>query len=91
MYKERRDVVVDGLQAAGYAVERPKATMYVWVPTPAGVSAAAFTNRLVEEAGVVVTPGTAFGSLGEGFVRISLIQGPERLKEAIARIAAVKW
>ena len=40
---------------------------------------------------MVVTPGTAFGSLGEGFVRISLIQGPERLKEAIARIAAVKW
>lgn len=91
MYEARRDVVVDGLRAAGYAVERPKATMYVWVPTPPGVGSAEFTNRLVEEAGVVVTPGTAFGTLGEGFVRISLIQDPERLKEAIARIAAVAW
>lgn len=91
MYRERRDVVVDGLQAIGYDVKRPKATMYVWVPVPAGQTAASFASRLIDEAGVVVTPGTAFGHCGEGHVRISLIVPPDRLREAIARIGQLAW
>lgn len=90
-YKERRDVVVDGLRAAGFSVKRPKATMYVWVRVPDGFAAASFASRLIEEAGVVVTPGTAFGAGGEGFVRVSLIAPPERLREAVARIGALTW
>ena len=91
MYKERRDVVVDGLNAIGFEVRRPRATMYVWVPTPKGFTASAFASRLIEEVGVVVTPGTAFGTFGEGHVRISLIQPPDRLREAIQRIGSLSW
>lgn len=91
MYKQRRDVVVDGLNAKGFNVPRPKATMYVWVPIPKGFTAAAFASRLIEEVGVVVTPGTAFGTFGEGHVRISLIQPPDRLKEAVERIGSLIW
>jgi LL-diaminopimelate aminotransferase len=91
MYKERRDVVVDGLNAIGYNVRRPRATMYVWAPIPLGYTSADYASRLIEEVGVVVTPGTAFGTYGEGFVRISLIQDPDRLREAIARIGSLNW
>ncbi len=91
MYRARRDVVVDGLNAIGFDVRRPKATMYVWVPTPRGFTAAQFATRLIDEVGVVVTPGTAFGTFGEGYVRISLIAEPERLREAIARIGTLTW
>jgi LL-diaminopimelate aminotransferase len=91
MYKDRRDVVVDGLNAIGFDVKRPRATMYVWVPVPKGFTSASFASRLIEETGVVVTPGTAFGTFGEGHVRISLIQPPDRLREAIARIGKLTW
>ena len=91
MYRDRRDVVVDGLNAIGFNVKRPKATMYVWVPVPAGYTAGSFATRLLEEVGVVVTPGTAFGTFGEGHVRISLIVPPARLKEAIDRIGSLSW
>ena len=91
MYRERRDVVVDGLRALGFDVRRPKATMYVWVPVPRGFTAGTFATRLVDEVGVVVTPGTAFGTFGEGYVRISLIAPPARLAEAIARIGTLTW
>lgn len=91
MYRERRDVVVDGLNAIGFDVRRPKATMYVWLRVPPGVSSAQFANRLIDECGVVVTPGTAFGLFGEGFVRISLIAPPDRLREAIARVGKLTW
>ena len=91
IYRERRDIVVDGLQALGYDVKRPKATMYVWVRCPEGYTSGEFAKKLIEEVGVVVTPGTAFGTFGEGFFRISLIVGPDRLKEAMARIAKVQF
>jgi LL-diaminopimelate aminotransferase len=91
MYKERRDVVVDGFNAIGFNVKRPRATMYVWVPVPKGFTSASFASRLIEETGVVVTPGTAFGTFGEGHVRVSLIQPPDRLKEAIARVGKLTW
>lgn len=91
MYRERRDIVVDGLLAAGFDVQRPKATMYVWVPVPPGQTSTSFATRLIDEAGVVVTPGTAFGQCGEGYVRISLIAPPERLREAVSRVGMLNW
>ncbi|MEB3196250.1 MAG: LL-diaminopimelate aminotransferase [Candidatus Sericytochromatia bacterium] len=91
MYRSRRDILVDGLRGIGFDVKRPRATMYVWVPVPTGYTSATFASRLIDEAGVVVTPGTAFGACGEGYVRMSLIVPPERLQEATARLAAVSW
>jgi LL-diaminopimelate aminotransferase len=88
VYQRRRDVVVDALRSVGVPVERPKATIYVWVPVPAGTTSVAFSLRLLDVAGVAVTPGTGYGRCGEGFVRLSLTVPDERLKEAMARIVA---
>ena len=69
------------------AVEPPRATIYVWSKVPAGFDSAGFTRAMLEQAGVVVTPGTGFGSQGEGFFRISLTTPTERLREAMQRLA----
>ncbi len=86
----RRDAGVAALRAAGFAVEVPQATMYLWVPLPAGVASAEFGRRALEEAGVVVLPGRAFGPGGEGFFRIALTVGPARLAEGIRRLGEVR-
>lgn len=86
IYQERRDVVVAGLQRLGYEVEPPKATFYVWLKTPPGVSSMDFATRLLEQAGVVVVPGVGFGPPGEGFVRLALTVPKERLEEAVHRL-----
>ena len=83
---ERRDAGVQALRAAGFEVDVPKAAMYLWVPLPAGVASARFTRRLLEDFGVVVLPGSAFGPAGEGYFRIALTVSPARLTEAIGRI-----
>ncbi len=85
-YKSRRNVLVDGLNSLGWKLEKPKATMYVWVPVPKGMTSAGFVETLIKETGVIVTPGNAFGSMGEGFVRISLIADEARLKEVVGRM-----
>lgn len=90
MYQERRDVVVNSLRKMGFDVQAPKATFYVWVPVPGGFKdSAEFVGYLLEKTGVVVTPGRGFGEYGEGYFRIALTVGVERLKEAMDRIAAV--
>ena len=81
-----RDVAVEGLGRAGFAVTQPKATMYVWVPVPEGGSSRAFAGRALEEEGVVVLPGAALGAGGEGFFRIALTVDETRMKEAAARL-----
>ncbi|MEJ5330258.1 MAG: LL-diaminopimelate aminotransferase [Desulfobaccales bacterium] len=86
IYQERRDVVVTGLKKLGYEVEPPKATFYVWLKTPPGVSSMDFATRLLEQAGVVVVPGVGFGPPGEGFVRLALTVSKERLEEAVRRL-----
>jgi LL-diaminopimelate aminotransferase len=87
-YQRRRDLLVDGLNRLGWAVPKPKATMFCWAPVPAGFdSSLAFATALLEEAGVAVVPGSGFGSMGEGYVRIALVQSEERLAEAVDRIA----
>jgi len=85
VYKERRDVVVDGLRRAGIEVEAPQATFYVWFPVPGGDSAA-FAGKVLEQTGVVLTPGIGFGAEGEGYARIALCRDTERLAEAMERI-----
>ncbi|TMK86195.1 MAG: aminotransferase class I/II-fold pyridoxal phosphate-dependent enzyme [Actinobacteria bacterium] len=86
VYQKRRDVVVSAFQEIGIPVEPPLGSIYVWVPTPDGRSGEDFASDLLDEAGVVVTPGTGFGRQGEGFVRISLTVADARLQEAVDRI-----
>lgn len=86
VYQKRRDVVVSGFQDAGIEVENPLGSVYVWVPTPEGLTAATFADELLESASVVVAPGTGYGAEGEGYVRISLTVADDRLEEAMSRI-----
>lgn len=88
-YMSRRDVLVDGLVNLGFSVERPKATFYLWVEAPQGYSSAKTASRLLTEAGIVVTPGNGFGAAGEGYIRMALTVGKQRLKEVIERIGSV--
>ncbi|HYF94117.1 MAG TPA: aminotransferase class I/II-fold pyridoxal phosphate-dependent enzyme [Symbiobacteriaceae bacterium] len=86
-YQRRRDVLVDGLRAAGWEIPRPKATMFCWAPIPAGfASSLDFAMELLERTGVTVVPGSGFGERGEGYVRIALVQSEARLAEAAERI-----
>ena len=82
----RRDVTVTALEAIGLPVDPPRGAMYVWVPLPAGIPSAEFASRALEEEGVVVLPGSGFGTSGEGFFRIALTVAPERLQEAVTRL-----
>ncbi len=86
IYKERRDVLVDGLQALGWSVEKPQASFYVWIPVPGDATSADMTARLLQECGIVTTPGTGFGAHGEGYIRMTLCTPKERLAEAVDRI-----
>jgi LL-diaminopimelate aminotransferase len=85
----RRDAGIRALRAAGFACEPPLATMYLWVPLPASVPSGEFGRRALEEQGVVVLPGSAFGAGGEGFFRIALTVGPTRLAEGVRRLGQV--
>ena len=87
--KRRRDAAVPALRGAGFALESPKAAMYLWVALPAGTPSARFARRALEETGALVLPGSAFGPAGEGYFRIALTAGAERLKEAAARLGRV--
>jgi LL-diaminopimelate aminotransferase len=86
-YQRRRDLVVDALRAAGVDVTPPKGTIYVWAPIPEGYATAAeYCEHVLDETGVVVSPGGAYGPNGEGFFRISLTIADDRLSEAMDRI-----
>lgn len=91
IYQERRDILVDGVRAAGFVCEKPRATFYVWVSVPRGLNSAQLTTRLLDEAGVVSTPGNGFGAAGEGYIRFTVCVVKERLKEVVERIRQVKW
>jgi LL-diaminopimelate aminotransferase len=86
VYERRRDLLAEALAAIGLDVQPPKATPYFWVPVPEGHTSASFTELVLEEAGVVVSPGPSFGPSGEGFVRLSMTVPDERLEEAARRI-----
>jgi LL-diaminopimelate aminotransferase len=85
VFGQRRDAAVQAFREAGFDCEVPRATMYLWIRLPEGVPSAAFADRLLEEQGVVVMAGSAFGEGGEGFFRISFITSPERIAEAARR------
>ena len=89
VFQERRDAAVAAFRQAGFTVESPRATMYLWIALPDGVASKEFAERLMDEEGVVVLPGSGFGAGGEGFFRISFIQPPERLVEAARRAGRV--
>ena len=90
-YQERRDVAVAGLRNLGWEVDVPKAAFFVWAPVPHRKDSREFATRLLEEAGVVVTPGVGFGPSGEGFYRIALTLGAERIAEAMERLQKLRW
>jgi len=86
IYEERRNILVDGLKKLGWAVERPKATFYVWSRVPPRYTSATFATALLEKADIVATPGNGFGEHGEGYVRMALTVDKKRIKEAVERI-----
>jgi LL-diaminopimelate aminotransferase len=91
MYQERRDLLVAGLTKMGLQAEPPLATFYVWVPVPAGYTSMEFTARLLDQTGVLATPGNGFGACGEGYVRFSLTAPTERIKEAVERLRSTSF
>jgi LL-diaminopimelate aminotransferase len=88
IYQRRRDLMIEALSSIGLPAKPPKATPYIWARVPDGYSSASFTELVLEEAAVVVSPGPSFGPSGEGYVRISLTVPDERLEEAARRIAS---
>jgi len=87
-YERRRNCLCDGFTAIGWRMERPVATMFVWAQVPEHYpDSETFTMDLVEKAGVIVTPGSAFGPSGEGYVRLALVQDEEAIRQAIDAVA----
>ncbi len=91
VYQSRRDLACNLLTEAGFSFMVPKASFYIWVNTPEGLSSADFVGRILTETGVALTPGNGFGEHGEGYFRISLTVNEDRLAEALTRIKGVGW
>ena len=89
VYQERRDLVIEGLNAMGWNLEKTKAAVYVWAPVPKGHTSASFAELVLEKAGVVITPGSGYGEYGEGYFRVTLTIDTQRLKEALVRMKKV--
>jgi alanine-synthesizing transaminase len=92
LYCSRRDVLCDGLNAMGWKVEKPKATMFVWAPIPEpyrGLGSLEFSKKLLHDAKVAVSPGVGFGSYGDTHVRFSLIENEQRTRQALRGIKAM--
>jgi len=83
IYRERRDIMVEGLRKAGLDVSSPLATFYIWLPLPSGISSGDWAGKLLDETGVVVTPGMGYGENGEGYVRIALTVKGEDVEAAL--------
>ena len=86
IYQARRDRVTKALRSIGWQVPDIKATIYIWLPVPAGMTSAQFTATVLEKTAVLVTPGTGYGTHGEGYVRLSLTIADSRLDEALGRM-----
>jgi LL-diaminopimelate aminotransferase len=86
IYERRRDLVCDALREIGVDVTPPRGTIYVWAPVPEGHTSASYCELVLEESGVVVSPGAAYGPNGEGYFRISLTVSDERLSDAVDRL-----
>ena len=88
IYQRRRDRLLQTLSQIGLKAKPPRASLYIWARVPDGYTSLEFATSLLEEAGVVVTPGTSYGKHGEGYIRLSLTIPDERLEEALARLTA---
>lgn len=87
-YEHRRDVLCDGLIEAGWHMEKPAGTMFVWAPIPASYQdSESFVADLLDKTGVLVTPGSAFGPSGEGYVRMALVQSEDTMKKIVEAVA----
>lgn len=91
IYRQRRDLILATLQDVGLKAGKPVASLYIWAEVPSGYTSTGFATRLLDEMGVSVTPGSAFGPHGEGYVRISLGMDTNRIREAMARLKAFKY
>jgi LL-diaminopimelate aminotransferase len=89
VFKERRDAAVNAFRENGFTCDVPKGTMYLWLPLPEGIASADFAERLLEDEGVIVLPGSGLGAGGEGFFRVSFITSPARIAEAAVRAGRV--
>ena len=88
-YRERRDILVDGLADLGWKMDRPRGTMFVWAPVPGpyeDLTSLEFSIHLLDRAGVAISPGVGFGPSGEGFVRFALVEDASRIEQAVDRI-----
>ncbi|MFQ5949928.1 MAG: aminotransferase class I/II-fold pyridoxal phosphate-dependent enzyme, partial [Nitrospiria bacterium] len=86
IYQGRRDVLIPGLQKLGFKILPPSAGFCAWIPTPAGMSSSDLTASLLSKTAIVTTPGNGFGDAGEGYIRMTLTVGRERLEEALDRM-----
>lgn len=91
IYQGRRDLMVKALNKLGFSVTPPKATFYLWIKVPQGYTSAGFATKVLEETGIVITPGNGFGDEGEGYVRMALTVNENRLKEAAQRLSDLKF
>lgn len=91
IYQRRRDLMVQGLREVGLEVEPPRATFYLWIQVPPGYTSAQFATLLLEQAGIVATPGNGFGEAGEGYIRMALTVDESRLREAIHRMKRIHF
>ncbi|MCX6349137.1 MAG: LL-diaminopimelate aminotransferase [Candidatus Aureabacteria bacterium] len=90
MYRRRRDLLVDGLNSLGWMVDKPKATFYLWCPAPKGFDSRRLTSLLLEQAGIVTTPGVGLGAYGEGYVRMALTRPEAELVQAVERLKELR-
>ena len=88
-FQRRRDLFVDGLNTIGFSIPKPTATLYVWGAIPGKEPSSVFARRLLDQAGVAITPGAGFGECGEGYFRAAMTVDEPRLEEAVERIGRV--
>ena len=85
-YNARREIVAQGFNKLGWKMKRSSATMYFWLKVPKGYTSKEFCKYVIDKTGVVFTPGIAFGDMSDDHFRVSIVQPPERLKEAFQRL-----
>lgn len=89
IYQRRRDLIIKVLSEMGLKVSSPKASLYIWARIPQGYTSVGYATRLLDEAGVVVTPGTGYGKHGEGYIRLSMTAPDDKIEEGLARLSAL--
>ncbi|MBN2407856.1 MAG: LL-diaminopimelate aminotransferase [Elusimicrobia bacterium] len=90
-YKERMAVMSAGLKKAGWKLNEPRATFYIWAKPPVKISSIEGVKKMIKDTGIICTPGSGFGPTGEGFIRFALTRDVERIKQAVERIENLKW